>query len=1064
MPKIITAPLKIQLLGRFRVTVGPVTLEERDWHLRKAAMIVKLLALAPNHRLHREQVIDLLWPELASKAAENNLHHALHVARRTLDPSGTMRALRLEEATVVLHWPAEVWTDVEAFETSLAAARRSRVSASYRRALALYTGDLLPGDRYEDWAADRRVALHTLFVAGQLELAACYKAEGEYGEAIEALQRAVTAEPALEEGHVELMRLYARAGQRQQAIRQYEQLKTSLARELDVEPEAATRALYSQILAGTIPDVGVEGASSERSRNRRHNIATPLSSFVGRDEVVTELLDLAGRCRLLTLTGAGGAGKTRLAGYLGYQLIPEYEDGVWMVELASLSDGLLIAQEVARALSIPERPGESPHSAIVAGVAQKRLLLLLDNCEHLIESCAAFAQLLLRSCPLLHMIVTSREPLNVPGEVTYVVPPLSLPDLRSVYEPEQMAKTEAVGLFLDRARSRQPGFALTPANAAAVARICRQVDGLPLAIELAASRVGVLSVEGIADRLVDALAFLTGGSRTVDPRQQTLRGALDWSYDLLSEPERALFWRLSVFAGGWTLESAEAIGASSDTGSESVLDLLTRLVDKSLVVADLAVGDTVRYTLLEPVRQYARLHLARSGEVEWLERLHAEHFAALAQAAEDGFMGPEQAVWFNRLDQEHYNLRGALRHSIDRAEDEIGLRIMGTSWRYWAGHGHTTEGRTWLAQLFTLPESATTTPAVRAAAFHAAGALAYYQGDYTEAAAYYERELSLLRALGDLERMTILLSNLALVVKEQGDYDRAWALHEEGLTLALEIGSERGQAANLNNMGILQQDKGNYERAAELHDRALVIQRQKDDRRGIMITLNNLGAIALERGRLDRVTDYAEGALAIAHELGHIQSSIVAVMNLGLVAQEEGDFRSARERYHEGIQLAEPIGDKRRMMECLEHLAALACAERQYRRVAMLNGAVAAMRTRSGIGQSPPDRPRLESAVQGAREALGNAEFETTELKGAALTTEDALQYALTREDDETTADSVPLTRREREIAELVTRGFTNRQIAEDLVIAERTVDTHLRNILRKLGVSSRTQISMRLS
>ena len=231
-------------------------------------MIVKLLALAPNHRLHREQVIDLLWPELASKAAKNNLHHALHVARHTLDPAGTIRALRLEDAIVVLDWPAEVWTDVEAFETSLAAARRSRLSASYRRALALYTGDLLPGDRYEDWAADRRMALHRLFLAGLLELAACYKAEGEYGEAIEALQRAVAAEPALEEGHVELMRLYARAGQRQQAIRQYEHLRTSLARELDVEPEAATTALHSQILAGTIPDVGGESASSERARSR----------------------------------------------------------------------------------------------------------------------------------------------------------------------------------------------------------------------------------------------------------------------------------------------------------------------------------------------------------------------------------------------------------------------------------------------------------------------------------------------------------------------------------------------------------------------------------------------------------------------------------------------------------------------------------------------------------------------------------------------------------------------------------------------------------------------------
>jgi predicted ATPase/DNA-binding SARP family transcriptional activator len=579
--------VRVCLLDGFRVAVGPKTIEEGRWRLQKAASLVKLLALAPGHRLHREQIIELLWPNLQPKAAANNLHQALHVARRTLEPEAVAPSyLHLRAELLELCPNSVLWVDVEAFEEAAAMARRSHEPGAYQAAVELYAGDLLPDDRYEDWAEERRESLRVLYLVVLVEMARLHEERGDVGAAIKALQEVVATEPTHEGAQASLMRLYTLSGQRYQALRQYKRLVQTLGRELDTE----SRRLYEEILAGRTPTAidplpgGGEPAELPSAADR-HNLPDALSSFVGREREVVEVERLLDAVRLLTLTGVGGSGKTRLALEVARHLVGAYPDGVWLVELAPLSEGALVPQAVAAALGIREQPNRALISTLVNVLREQKVLLVLDNCEHLIGATAHLAEALLRSCPRLRIVATSREMLGATGEVSWLTPPLSGPDLQQQPLVKDLEGYESARLFVVRAQYRDPSFVLTPRNVQAVAQICRRLNGIPLAIELAAARIGELSVEQIATRLGDSWRLLTTGSRIATPRHRTLRGTLDWSYKLLSEPERRLFRRLSVFAGGWTLEAAEAVCSGNGIDEEDVSALQSRLVDKSLVAS-----------------------------------------------------------------------------------------------------------------------------------------------------------------------------------------------------------------------------------------------------------------------------------------------------------------------------------------------------------------------------------------------------------------------------------------------------------------------------------------------
>jgi len=1071
------------MLGGFSVYVGTRTIEEGEWHSRKAASLVKLLALAPNHRVHRERMMDLLWPDLGPKAAANNLYQALHVARRALAPTpGTSSDyLRLRSEQLELCPEVPLWVDAEVFEEVAAEARRVREPAAYRAATELYAGHLLPRDLYEEWAEGRRGELRRMHLSLLLELAALYEEREEFGAAIDALQRVVAEEPINEVAHVSLMRLHVLSGRRGEALRQYERLEDILSRELDAEPDVASRRLREEILSGQFPPPHPSEKNGhlaeEPPEDGQHNLPTARTSFVGRERELLEVKREVAMGRLLTLTGTGGSGKTRLALEAAKDLIGAYPDGVWLVELAGLSEPALLPQAVASVLGVSEDPDQCLADTVAEALRKKKALVILDNCEHVVGAAARLADTLLDSCPQLRILATSREPLGIAGERNWPVASLSLPDPQEQLTAEELERYESARLFGERARYRNPAFALTPRNAGAVAEVCRQLEGIPLAIELAATRVGTLSVEQISERLKGSLKLLRSGSRTATPRQQTLEGAMDWSYELLSEPERELFRRLSVFAGGWTLEAAEAVGPGGKAEKEDVLDLLFKLVDKSLVVAEAETGGVARYRMLEPIRQYARERLEESEKADTVRDRHAAFFLALAEEAEPELIGPQKGRWVERLDREHDNLRAALSRLLEVREGELGLRFSAAFWRFWYTRDYVSEGLKWLEQALAGKDPAPTLTRVKA--LEGMGWLVQRQGDSERTKATYEEMLKQSQELGDKGNIATALNSLAIHAVAQGDNERATALLEENLSVLRELEKEQNADTALKKfhvlglLGILAANRdGDYAQAEVLWEEALTLAREVGDPNRIGSTLCNLGYIALMQGEHERAIARSEEALSFARELGSAGEELTpeTLVNLGLAVQGLGDYERAMASFKEALARSQNVGNKPTFTNALEGMASLAGALGEATRAARLWGAAEALREATDIALPPGERTLHEPYLTAARTRGGEAEWEEALAEGRAMSLDEAAEYALSNEDADAPEIPVPeespageplseLTRREREVAVLVGRGLTNRQIAQELTLSKRTAEHHVRNILKKLGLDKRTQI-----
>ena len=595
------------------------------------------------------------------------------------------------------------------------------------------------------------------------------------------------------------------------------------------------------------------------------NLPTPVTSFIGRERVIAEVKRLLATSRLLTLTGAGGSGKTRLAFQVGVEMLRDYADGVFAVELGPLSDPRLVAQTAASALGLLEHGGQSLTESLVQYLGRRSILLLLDNCEHLIPACAALADALLRGCPALRILATSREDLRVAGELTYLVPPLTLPEPDRLPPVENLMQYEAVRLFAERAALNQPSFAVTDSNAFPVVQVCRRLDGMPLAIELAAVRVKVLTVEQIAARLDDRFRLLTGGSRTALPRHQTLRAAMDWSYDLLSEPERALLRRLSVFAGGWTLDAAEAICAGGGSRASDILDLLSSLVDKSLVLVETRPPDT-RYHLLETIRQYSRDRLQESDEAVAVQRRHLDWYLVLAERAQAELRGPQQEAWLERLEAEHDNLRGALERAAAQAPDaEEEVRLAGALRWFWFIRGYWSEGRrrleAALARRSRIPSFAL------ARSLQGAARLARFQGDYGRARALSEEGLAVSRALSDEESRVWFLISLGALDLHQGNHAQATALFEEGLVIGRALADKGLVSMALADLGVVARIQGDFVRADALLTESLALGRDIRDKWRIALSLHSLGMVAFRRGDYDRAAGLYAESLALASQV-----------------------------------------------------------------------------------------------------------------------------------------------------------------------------------------------------
>jgi predicted ATPase/DNA-binding CsgD family transcriptional regulator len=766
------------------------------------------------------------------------------------------------------------------------------------------------------------------------------------------------------------------------------------------------------------------GFPTHRDQPRHNNLPLALSSFVGRMEALATVQHLLAKTRLLTLSGPGGVGKTRLALEAARALQEAFEDGVWWVDLSPLGEPGLVAQSVIEALALPDDPTRSEVALLRRYLRHKSLLLVLDNCEQVIGECAELAQQLLSRCARLRILATSREALGVAGEAVWSVPPLSIPCLDGIPTLESLTQSESGQLFLERARAVQPDLPTTEPVVSAMAQVCCRLDGIPLAIELAAARVHVLSVPEIAARLDDRFRLLRGGSRTAPPRHQTLKAAIDGSYDLLAEPERQLFRRLAVFVGGFTLEGAEAVAgdvAGPETVSAmSLVDLLSRLVTKSLVVV--IAGQQTRYRMLETLRQYAWERLVAAGELEQMRRRHMAYYLQFAERAEQGLYGGDQVEWLKSLEIEYDNLRTALLWCAEVGSPEDGLRLAASLGGFWLRVGYLTEGSGWLERALAACQH---TGPVRAWALYQAGRLAELRGDYEQALAFAKQSLTLSQELEDERAIARALGLMGWITHAQGDRDRARPLLEQGLAMARKTGDERTVARILIYLSDLRLRQAALDEVDPLLYESLALYEGMGDKWGMAWAHGTLGEVA----RLRR--DYAQ---AVAH------------LQLSLVLYQDLDSRS---------EIPYP----------LEALALAAADQGQFEQAARLWGAASGLRSAVHARLQPSYEADYAPTLARARAALGQKAFASAWAEGRTMTLAQTLSLAMATEvaSPEEPAPAEPrghtygLTPREIEVLRLVSTGLTDAQIAEKLVISPRTVAKHLQSIYSKLYLPSRS-------
>lgn len=816
------------------------------------------------------------------------------------------------------------------------------------------------------------------------------------------------------------------------------------------------------------------GGTTSATQNAHHNLPVDLTQFVGREAELAEVKRLLSSTRLLTLVGSGGVGKTRLAFKVAGDLVDRYRDGVWLVELATLVDAALVPKAVAIALGVPEQTDRPLIASLVDALRPARLLLVLDNCEHLVEACVELLEVLLRACPNLQVLATSRQSLHVPGEVTWRVPAMVVPAAaEGELTREALIGYDATRLFVERAAAALPNLVITEPAASTITRICTRLDGIPLGIELAAARVSVLGLAQIDQRLNDRFRLLTKGYRAELPRQQTLRATVDWSFDLLSEKEKTLFRRLSVFAGGWTLEAAEAVGSGDSIAADEVLDLLGGLVDKSLVLVDhQSVG--VRYSLLETLREYAREKLRDANEEAATRSRHRAFYVDLVRQAEPMLHRREQVAWFGRLDWEHDNLRAVLAWSQARVADHPAVvELTRRLWWFWYQRGHLAEGAKWLRTALDFANE----PDSRVDLLLGAGMLAYGQANLEEAEAIFAESLALARAITDGPRIGRSLAYLSMTLRDRGDLDRPVPMLAECLSLyrdASAVDVDFDVAFALYFQGRVAIRRGDIESAADLFDDGIRAFRQLGDRYGIALCLHELSNVALERGEIEDASSLLSEVLVVSRELGFLRGICFALQGQATIERLRGNLDRATALCLELLERWRLMGSLAFIARSLEELAAIAEAQAQSERCARLLGAASVLRDRSKMPMNRLDRrdldfDRLTSSVQ-AR--LGKSEFDAAWEMGRATSLDATIEYALeiSGQTSATKPSSSPtaagstsesiLSAREREVAVLIAEGYSNRAIADALVIAPRTVDSHVSNILSKLDLHSRAQIA----
>ena len=1018
--------LSITLLGGFTVMRGDTVVPPTAWRLRKGADLVKLLCLAPEHRLHREQVMDALWPDKDPAAASNNLYQALHSARNALGREAGDGWLDLRDGVLSLDSGRHLQIDVEAFEDAAARALGGEPDL-FLEALALYRGELLPSDRYEEWSVERREVLAATRRQLLGEWVAVLDARGRLDEALAGARELLADDPADEATHRVLMRLEARRGNRSAALRAFEALRTRLRADLEVEPSAETLELHRAIVDGLV------GPPATLTTN----LPVQVTSFIGRERLIRDVRFQLESTRLLTLTGTGGTGKTRLALEVAGPLLPAFPGGVWLTELAAVGEAAGVPRAVGEILGVREAPGVALIDAIAERLGDSETLLVIDNCEHVVTACAELVSALLARCPSTRVLATSRQPLHTQGETIVRVPSLAVPNPSVEPDLADLRTIDAVRLFLDRARAVEPSFDLTPANAGAIAALCYHLDGLPLALELAASRVALIPVAVLEQRLTERFRLLVGGDRAALTRHQTLKATLDWSYDLLTLEQQVLLNRLSVFSGGATLGAAEAVCAAPPIAQRDILPMLGELVDQSMVALDSS-GIEPRYRLLETVREYAHERLASAGESEAMGLAHQHWAVDLTRPAAPRRSGAGWLDAFRRLGPDMDNLRAALERSLV-GDPGAALELAHNLWPYWLWDGHLVDGRASLeAALAANPEPTplrawtliglgailgragdTAThaergaeaveiarrlgdplatgwalqslgiahwasdqlslaladfeaaaeigrsgfPAVEAAAEHALAATQWTMGNRAEARRHIDHALALTAALSDDALLPPTLDIAFEVVRPDTALDVLQLVMEENATAFRDTDRSTASGHGLANRGTMARVEGDAAAARRDFETAIAMFRDRDDARGEAMLEARLGTLARDAGDPDDARAHIGRALAIRRDIGDARGMSVTAALLGDLEVSSGNLDDADRLLESSLAAARRRADLWNIGAALSYMAGLALARRD------LAGA----------------RRSLEEAAETARKAGRPRHLGWLELRLAAL-------------------------------------------------------------------------------
>jgi predicted ATPase/DNA-binding SARP family transcriptional activator len=929
--------LEVRLLGQFEVLRDGRRLTIPT---RNAQSLFAYLQLNAGKVHRRERLASMLWPDSSEENARSNLRHELWRLRKTIESEGETY-FRIDDLTISFNRESEYSLDVYLLENP---PLEGSTADDLTRSISVYQGELLPGF-YDEWILVERASLQALFEAKIARLLELLQAEGRWGEILDWAMRWIRVGEMPEPAYRALMVAYANTGNLSKAAATYERFRQGLQKDLGIKPSEQTQALYQRLKTGEMlgvqiatPNSRTQPPKSQADRPspafplpimRRSNLPKPLTSFIGREKEILHVERIVSVARLVTIVGSGGVGKTRLAIEVAGALTAQFRDGVWWVELATLFEtdppnnrnpslqrgkpisgvgheertGVdLIAQAVAKVLRIPESPGLPLLDEVLGHLNNKKLLLVMDNCEHLIEACATLVERLLSDCPELTILATSREALGVSGEKAWYLPSLSLPETGHELDLKEIYQSEAVSLFVERASELLSGYEPGEADALSLAQICVRLGGIPLAIELAAARMNLLSAQEIAARLDQRFSLLTSGRRTALPRHQTLQAAIEWSYDLLSQAEQVLFRRLSIFAGSFTLEAAEEVAGSEEISRYDVITLLGRLVDKSLLNVEPARPITelsTRYRYLDTIRSFGRLKLDEAEETARMYDRHSAYYVRLVESAEPELFKNTQTQWFMLLQAEHDNLRAVIQRSAKIDQAENALRLVGSMMWPWFSIGSSREGRDLALQALALP-SAAQFKEVRARALNTACFMEWALGDMDSARQKIEEALQILKKTNDEAVLAWSMQILGLVLTSEGKYELADKAMKDGDAISRKLG----------------------------------------DNKPINLSLVFRGDITLQQGDPFKARRVYEESVNLLRALGNKNFVAYPIRRLGYLALERNDIQQARDYFHESLIINREVGEKRAIAACLLSFAALALRINKPLVAAQLYGAV----------------------------------------------------------------------------------------------------------------------------